>query len=209
SIDPSMQLSRVRPTGVTEPLSAGALTHPLLMAGFAYNDTTSPIHRGVFMARHVLGRMLRPPPEAFAPLSPDLHEDLTTRQRVSLQTSPSECQTCHTTINDLGFAFESFDTVGRIRKTEKSKPIQSEGRYIAPNGESIAFLGIAQLSRSLVQRKETQRAFVSAIFEHFTGDPLAAYNREQQQRLLDGFRESGFHIRRLVADIAIMVASRE
>ena len=53
------------------------------MASFAYTATSSPIHRGVFIARSVLGRVLRPPPEAVAPLAPDLHPDLTTRQRVA------------------------------------------------------------------------------------------------------------------------------
>ena len=47
----------------------GVLTHPYLMATFAYTATSSPIHRGVFLARSVLGRSLRPPPEAFAPLA--------------------------------------------------------------------------------------------------------------------------------------------
>src|SRR5262249_8678876 len=78
---------------------AGVLTHPLLMAGFAYDSTTSPIHRGLFVARSLLGRRFRPPPEAVTPLSPDLHPDMTTRERVTLQTKPQACQSCHATIN--------------------------------------------------------------------------------------------------------------
>ena len=66
---------------------AGLLTHPYLLAGYAYGATTSPIHRGVFIARSVLGRGLRPPPEAVTPLPPELHADLTTRERISLQTN--------------------------------------------------------------------------------------------------------------------------
>ena len=89
------------------------LTHPYLMSGLAYRDSTSPIHRGVFLMRHILGRTLRPPQEAFTPLSPDLHPDLTTRERIALQTSPDGCQTCHIKINGLGFTLENFDAVGR------------------------------------------------------------------------------------------------
>ncbi len=63
---------------------AGVLTHPYLMATFAYTATSSPIHRGVFLSRSVLGRTLQPPPEAFTPLPPDLHPRLTTRERVEL-----------------------------------------------------------------------------------------------------------------------------
>src|SRR5262249_26790425 len=50
---------------------AGVLTHPLLLAHLAYTATSSPIHRGVFVARNVLGVALRPPPDAFAPLAPE------------------------------------------------------------------------------------------------------------------------------------------
>src|SRR5207302_97648 len=71
---------------------AGVLTHPYLLATFAYTAASSPIHRGVFLARNVLGQTLRPPPEAFAPLAPELQPQLTTRERVSLQTKPQACQ---------------------------------------------------------------------------------------------------------------------
>ena len=99
---------------------AGLLTHPYLMAAFAYTATSSPIHRGVFLSRGVLGRSLRPPPEAVAPLAPDLHAGLTTRERVSLQTSPKSCQMCHGMINPLGFTLEHFDAVGRFRKERRA-----------------------------------------------------------------------------------------
>ena len=78
---------------------AGIFSHPYLMATFAYAASSSPIHRGVFISRNVLGRSLRPPPAAQVPLSPDLHPGLTTRQRVSLQTNPKSCATCHDIIN--------------------------------------------------------------------------------------------------------------
>jgi hypothetical protein len=98
---------------------AGVLTHPYMMAGFAYTATSSPIHRGVFIARSVLGRSLRPPPEAVSPLPVELHANLTTRERISLQTKGEACQTCHNMINPLGFTLENFDAV-RFRGEERA-----------------------------------------------------------------------------------------
>ena len=100
---------------------SGVLSHPYLMASFAYTGSTSPIHRGVFVARSVLGRGLKQPPIAVSPLAPDLHASLTTRERVTLQTSPAACVTCHGMINPLGFGMERFDAVGRLRVEEKGK----------------------------------------------------------------------------------------
>ncbi len=68
---------------------AGVITHPYLLSTFAYTSSSSPIHRGVFLARSVLGKTLRPPPEAVAPLPADLHAGMTTRQRVAMQTNPA------------------------------------------------------------------------------------------------------------------------
>ena len=119
------------------------------MASFAYTATSSPIHRGVFIARSVLGRVLRPPPEAVAPLAPDLHPDLTTRQRVALQTQPESCQSCHGMINPLGFTLEHFDALGRYRKEEKGKPIDATGSYETRSGEPVKFSGVRDLAAFL------------------------------------------------------------
>ncbi len=108
---------------------AGLLTHPYLMANFAYAAESSPIHRGVFIARNLLGRTLRPPADAFTPLPADLHPDLTTRERVALQTRAAACMNCHGMINPLGFTLENFDAIGRYRARENGHTVDSSGQY--------------------------------------------------------------------------------
>jgi hypothetical protein len=108
---------------------AGVLTHPYLLAAFAYTGASSPIHRGVFLTRNVLGVTLRPPPEAFAPLAESLHPDLTTRERVALQTKPAMCQACDGIINPLGYTLENFDAVGRFRDKDNGRPVDASGLY--------------------------------------------------------------------------------
>src|SRR4029078_861054 len=70
---------------------AGVLSHPYLLAAYSYTGETSPIHRGVFLARGMLGVVLRQPPEAIAPIPPDLHPGLNTRERGAMQTTPHAC----------------------------------------------------------------------------------------------------------------------
>ncbi len=126
---------------------SGILTHPYLMASFAYTASSSPIHRGVFLSRSVLGRPLRPPPEAVAPLAADLHPDLTTRQRVELQTRPESCQSCHGMINHLGFALEHYDAIGRYRDQEKGRPVDATGSYETRTGDRVRFDGAGRAGR--------------------------------------------------------------
>jgi hypothetical protein len=180
---------------------AGVLTHPYLLACFAYTNSSSPIHRGVFIARSVLGRSLRPPPEAVAPLAPDLHAGLNTRERVALQTSPAACVTCHGMINPLGFGLEQFDAVGRLRSMEKSKPIDASGTFEARSGELVKFDGARELAGVLATSDETHNAFVEQLFHHLVKQPVRAYGLRALPDLKRSFVERKFHVRRLLVDI--------
>lgn len=189
-----------------QPQRLGVLSHPFIMATFAYSDASSPIHRGVFMARSVLGRGLRPPPEAVAPLAPDLHPNLTTRDRVVKQTSPEACQSCHTLINSLGFALENFDAVGRFRETEKDKPVDTSGYYELPDGGMLNFNGPRELAEFLAKHAETQRAFGLQLFHHMVKQPITAYGVHTPDELRDQFEAADFNIRKLVVEIATRAA---
>jgi hypothetical protein len=185
---------------------SGILTHPLLMAGFAYDSTSSPIHRGLFVARSLLGKRLRPPPEAVTPLSPDLHPDLTTRERIALQTRAQACQSCHEMINPLGFALEHYDAVGRFRETEKSRPIDASGSYRTATGEVLQFNGARELGAFLAGSEETQAAFVEHLFQHFIKQAVRAYGADRPEILRQNFVKNGYSIRKLLADIILSTA---
>jgi hypothetical protein len=182
------------------------LTHPYLMSVLAYHDTTSPIHRGVFLIRFLLGRTLRPPADAIAPLSPDLLPDLTTRERVALQTSPDDCQGCHIKINGLGFAMENYDAVGRFRTHEGKKPINALGNYTSRLGETQAFRGAEELAAYMVSSEDTHQAFATRLFHHFVKQPPAAFGKETLDRLVQRFRETNYSIKDLIAEVAVIAA---
>lgn len=179
---------------------AGVLTHPYLLSYFAYTSTTSPIHRGVFLARSVLGRSLRPPPEAVAPLPPELHAGLTTRERVVLQTSPAACTSCHATINPLGFGLERFDAIGRFRSEENGRPVDASGVYEPLAGESARYAGARELASLLAESDETQTAFVEQLFHYLVKQPIRAFGPQALPALARSFAEQKFQIRKLVID---------
>jgi len=180
---------------------AGVLTHPYLLSTFAYTATSSPIHRGVFVARSVLGRTLRPPPVAVAPLAPDLHASLTTRERVLLQTQPQACQTCHNMINPLGFPLEHFDAAGRYREEEKGKPVDASGQYQTRSGETVTFSGARDLAAFLAKSDEVHTAFVEQLFHYAVKQPIRAYGPEATADLKTAFAKNDFRLRKLMTDI--------
>ena len=182
---------------------AGVLTHPYLMTVFAYTGTTSPIHRGVFLSRSLLGRALRPPPEAVAPLAPDLHPSLTTRERTNIQTGPAACMTCHGMVNPLGFALEHFDAIGRYRTEERGRPIDSSGQYQTRSEGTATFAGARDLALFLASSEESHDAFVRGLFHHMVKQPIGAYPAKTLPDLRADFAKSGFHIRKLMIEIAV------
>lgn len=185
---------------------AGVLSHPYLMAGFAYTGSSSPIHRGIFIARSVLGRSLRPPPEAVAPLAPHLRPDLTTRERVALQTKPESCQSCHAMINPLGFTLEHFDAVGRFRTEENGKPINAEGAYRTRNGDFVKFTGVNDLAKFLADSTETHVAFVEQLFHFLVKQPIRAFGPNTRETLRQSFVANQFNIRELIVQIVVQSA---
>jgi hypothetical protein len=180
---------------------AGLLSHPYLMADFAYSSTSSPIHRGVFIARSLLGRMLRPPPEAVTPLAPQFEPDLTTRERVALQTRPESCQSCHALINPLGFPFEHFDATGRFRKEELGHPILANGHYMTRQGETVGFDGVRQLASFLAESSETHSAFVGQLFQGMIKQPIRAYGAGTNEALRVEFVRENFSLRKLIREM--------
>ena len=189
---------------------AGLLSHPYLMSVLAHPGTTSPIHRGVFLARTVLGNVLKPPQEAITPLAPDQHPGLTTRERVALQTSPVACRTCHTMINPLGFALEEFDAIGRHRTTERTdgveRPIDLSGGYQPREGEAATFAGARELGAYLAGSDDAREAFVQSLFQGVVKQPIRAWGPGTLGGLCRAFEESGHDIRSLLVDIMVVAA---
>ena len=188
---------------------AGVLTHPLLLAKYSYVATSSPIHRGVFLARNVLGVSLRPPPDAFTPLPPELHPDLSTRERISKQTSPKDCRSCHGIINPLGFTLEGFDAIGKSRDQEKGKPIDATGLFVIRSGETAKFNGPRELGKFLAGSEEAQEAFVARLFHYLVRQPVLAYGPDKLNELRRFFADNDCNMRRLVVEIIAETALAE
>ena len=186
----------------------GVLTHPFLLATFSYTKSTSPIHRGVFVTRNILGRMLKPPPMAIAFMDDKFDPSFTMREKVTELTAKPACQSCHVTINPLGFSFERFDAVGRVRATDNNKPVDATSEYTAADGQVIKLTGARDVAKHAAESAAGQAGFVRNLFQSLVKQPPAAYSPELLGRLTDQFRADHFHIRNLAVEVAVVAALR-
>jgi len=185
---------------------AGVLTHPYVLATLSYHKSSSPIHRGVFVTRNILGRMLKPPPMAIAFMDDKFDPSLTMREKVTELTSKPACMSCHVTINPLGFSLERFDAVGRLRATDNSKPVDPVSEYQAADGTVIRLQGARDVARHAVESQGGQAGFVRNLFHALVRQPPAAWSPDAVSRLTEGFRSGGFHVRDLAVEVAVMAA---
>ena len=93
---------------------------------------TSPVKRGDFVLRRILG-MPTPPPPADAGVLPGddkAFNGLTLRERLTEHKRNATCAACHLRIDPLGFPLEGFDAVGRTRdKYADGKAVDVTGEF--------------------------------------------------------------------------------
>lgn len=185
---------------------AGVITHPFLLSTFAHAKASSPVHRGVFLTRNVLGRLLKPPPNEVEFDADHLDPKFTMRQRITELTKKETCMSCHATINPLGFSLEAFDAAGRFRATENGKPVDVAADYTTVDGKVIKLRGARNLAQHIVGSADARGAFVRHLFNHLSKNEPGAYGSDALDRLNESFTKSNTHIRKLVVEIAIAAA---
>ena len=181
---------------------AGLFTHPYILSAFSYHRQTSPIHRGVYLSRNVLGRFLKPPPNAIEFKDADFDPSLTMREKVTELTKDASCMSCHSIINPVGFSLEYYDAVGRFRTKDNNKPINAESDYETPDAEKIRIKGPDDLARLAVESPEAHRAFLKHLFHHLIQQSVNAYGFGKMDELHDVFKNTGFHVRNMLTVIA-------
>ena len=185
---------------------AGVLTHPYMLSALAYHNNTSPIHRGVFLTRHVLGRALRPPPVAISFEENKLPAEFTMREKVTHLTQDSNCMACHAVINPLGFALENYDALGRWRDTENGRPVDSTSFYDTQEGETVKLASARDVAELAVSSEAAHRTFVIQLFQHLTKQNPGAYGPEVIEWLREAFATDQFHIQNLMVRVAVLSA---
>jgi hypothetical protein len=185
---------------------SGVITHPYLLAAFSYPRSTSPIHRGVFLTRNIIGRALRPPPVAVAFKDAEFDPHMTMREKVAELTRPQACQSCHSVINPLGFSLEHYDAVGRFRTKEKERAIDAVSDFVTDEGQTIRLAGARDVAQFALGSEHAKNGFVEQLFHQIVKQPILAYGPGVMGQLRQSFVASGYNIQKLMVEIATLSA---
>ncbi|MDG2222083.1 MAG: DUF1592 domain-containing protein [Rubripirellula sp.] len=196
-----------RQFSLTDQNRSGLLTHPYLLSAFSYHNNTSPVHRGVFLTRNIIGRGLKPPPEAVAFNDDEFPANLTMREKVTSLTQATSCMSCHSIINPLGFTLESYDPVGRFRTSDGEKQVNTKAQYVSANGEPVEFKNAVDLAKFAIASEDAHRAFVKQLFHHLVKQDPDAYGEETLSRLVESFAADQFNVQNLMIEIAVVATA--
>lgn len=114
---------------------------------------TSPVKRGYWVVRRVLGEYIPPPP----PTVPELPQDesklgnLTLRQALARHRENPACAGCHARFDSYGLVFEGYGPVGELRSKDLGgKPVDANAPF--PNSKDRS--GVTGLQEFIRERRQ-------------------------------------------------------
>lgn len=163
---------------------------------------TSPVKRGYWVVRRLLGEHIpAPPPEV-----PELPKDeaglgeLTLRQVLARHRDHKACAGCHQRFDSVGLVFEGYNPIGERRTRDLAgHPVETSA--IFPDGSEGA--GIEGLRRYLLDRRRDEFIdnFCSKLFSYALGRSLILSDRPTIEQMREKLDSNGFRIEFLIESI--------
>ena len=142
---------------------------------------TSPVKRGYWVVRRVLGEMIPPPP----PIVPELpHDeaksDLPLRDMLAKHRDNPACAACHARFDSFGLAFEGYGPVGEKRtKDLAGRPVDTQAVF--PGGsQGAGFEGVQAYIREHRQ-KDFLDNLSRKLLAYALGRSLHAFRRADRR----------------------------
>lgn len=126
----------------------GLLTMAAVCKVTANGTTTSPVKRGAWVMKKILGAPPQPPPPDVPAVEPDVKGATTIREQLAKHRDDATCASCHARFDPPGFALESYDVIGGWRDA-----------YRATEGQKVP--DFARIFRSYVSPTDQFRNHVS------------------------------------------------
>lgn len=184
---------------------SGVVGHASWLTRLSHPATTSPTRRGLFVRRAFLCDDVPPPPPGVeTQLTPDDTVPKTKKEQLAAHQEDPVCATCHTLIDPIGLALESYDAIGAYREVDAGEPIDSAS-YVDDLGELSS---ASELGAILADDPRAMECFVLQLFRGAMGHLETDGERASIDALVAAFDASGNRIQDLVIEIVASPAFR-
>ena len=202
-LDPANYGPELEQVALDEQQRPGFLTRLAFLSSHTHAESTSPILRGAFIAKNIIGtdQELVPDPNALNTPPPE-GDFATEREYVTALTDAPACRGCHHVyINPPGFVLESFDAAGSWQTTDpRGGPIDATADVIF-GSEFKPIISPLQLMEEIATRDFTRRSYTEKIVSAATGRSPNANDACLVDELSLSLTTDGYSILDLLADI--------
>lgn len=177
----------------------GLLRQGSILTVTSYATRTSPVVRGHWVLKNIVGSP-PPPPPADVPALKDnsVATNLSMRERLAEHRAQVACAGCHNLMDPVGFALENFDAVGRWRESEDGEVLDVSGGLAGMPD----FVGVEGLEHALLQQPEL---FVSTLTEKLmtfaVGRGIDADDAPAVRRIVEGSAKNGYSFSSIIHGI--------
>lgn len=205
-----------------ESVRGGLLTQASVLKVSADGTRTSPVLRGVWILKHLLGTPSPPPPPSVSAVEPDIRGATTIREQLAKHREHQSCNRCHRKIDPPGFALESFDVIGAQRDWYRRR---GEGKYVdrqihphskqnvqykqGPGVDSSGkmadgrpFTGIRDYKRLLSENETLMaRTLTRLLLTYGLGRECGFSDRPEVERIVAKVRNENNGLRRIIQEV--------
>jgi hypothetical protein len=179
---------------------AGLLTQPGLMAALAREDRTSFVRRGKMVREGLFCQEVPPPPPGVNDSEAEIPATASAKERAEQHRRSPDCASCHNLFDPIGFAFETFDAIGRFRTTDGTRPVESS---LDLSGTSVdgKYANAVELAGKLGGAADVQACVAKQWLRFALGREDTDADRASLDRALGGFRDSGGNLKELLFQV--------
>ena len=128
----------------------GLLRQGSVLTVTSYATRTSPVIRGHWILKNLLGTSPPPPPPNVPALDGIISESLPIRERLAKHRENAACASCHALMDPVGFALENYDAIGRFNDSVGGRDVDALGGF----ADGSKFSGPAGLENALLKHPE-------------------------------------------------------
>ncbi|MDC0681580.1 DUF1592 domain-containing protein [Sorangium atrum] len=148
----------------------GILNQGAFLSVYAHATETAPVLRGVTVLRRVACVDIPSPTELNINVVPPVPDpSKTTRQRFEIHSTDAECKGCHNSIDPIGFSFERFDGMGKVREKDNGTDVDSAVTVAISADFDGAYADSNALAQALSTSPTVRSCFARNVFRASVG----------------------------------------
>ena len=174
----------------------GLMTHASILTLTSNPNRTSPVKRGKWVMENLLGEEPPPPDPKAMKLEDQAELTGTVRQRMEQHRADPNCAVCHQVMDELGFALENYDAVGRWRETDDGNSIDPTG--LLPDGSQ--FSGASEMQQTIHQKMHDKfvRCMIEKMLIYSTGRGLEYFDECAIDKIMEGLSRKDDRFKELI-----------